>query len=166
MRKVLLLSSVLFLSGCTLQFGYNNIDWLVHWYVDDYVDLDREQREQFDTQMDKFLAWHRDNELPRYRNQLTELQQQVKSGSVSSEQWLDHLTRVRQHWWQSRDEMAELMVPLANTLSDAQVAALFDELKDQNEESREEELAETPEQDREERFERMIERLETWYSKK
>ncbi len=163
MKLKLLLLGVLLISGCSTKFGYNNIDWLIHWYVDDYVDLDQQQRKQFDAQMEKFLAWHRDTELPLYRSQLVEIQQKVTVGDLNQQQWYGHLDQIRQHYSRSRDELAVLMAPLATTLTDEQVDELFAELKDQDEEDREDELAETPEQDRQERFERMVERMESWF---
>ncbi len=163
MRLKLLLLGVLLISGCSTKFGYNNIDWLIHWYVDDYVDLDQQQRKQFDTQMDMFLAWHRDTELPLYRSQLVDIQQKVTVGDLDQQQWLGHLDQIRQHYTRSRDEFANLMAPLASTLTDEQVSELFAELKDQDEEDREDELAETPEQDRQDRLERMVERMESWF---
>ena len=40
---ILLLVSV---TGCSSKFAYNNLDWLVYWYVDDYIEFSDQQEEQ------------------------------------------------------------------------------------------------------------------------
>ena len=36
------------LTGCSSKFAYNNIDWLMYWYIDDYVELDKSQKSLLD----------------------------------------------------------------------------------------------------------------------
>ena len=57
MKKLTLLLWIVLLSGCSTKFAYNNIDWLVNWYIDDYVVLDTQQEKQFDAILDKWTAW-------------------------------------------------------------------------------------------------------------
>ena len=54
------------LAACTASFTYNRLDWLIPWYVDGYVDLDREQRRLLRQQLAPPLEWHREEELARY----------------------------------------------------------------------------------------------------
>ena len=162
MKLKLLLIAVLLLSGCSAKFGYNNLDWLVHWFVDDYIDFEGQQKKQFDEKMAVFLDWHRNNELSQYSAHLREMQQQLLAGNVDAEQWAGHLSQLRQHWWRSRDKAAEIMLPLASTLSDAQVEALFDALREKNDERREERAEMSESEQREDRLEDLIEEFETW----
>ena len=56
------------LVGCSAnRLLYNRADTFIRWAADDYVTLDREQQAVFDKRLDDFLAWHRSEELPRYR---------------------------------------------------------------------------------------------------
>ncbi len=58
---------LVFLAGCSsTRFAYNRLDFLVPWYLRDYVSLDRDQRNLLKSELQPFLAWHRQNELPRY----------------------------------------------------------------------------------------------------
>lgn len=58
---------LLTLTGCSAtQFIYNRVDVLVRWYLDDYVSLDREQQRSFDARLERFLEWHRAEELLTY----------------------------------------------------------------------------------------------------
>ena len=54
------------LTACSSTFLYNQLDWLIPWYVDDYVDLTREQNQTFKARLEPVLKWHRSEELVTY----------------------------------------------------------------------------------------------------
>jgi hypothetical protein len=54
------------LSGCTVKFFYNQLDWLTGWYLSDYVSLTPEQTPMFDARLKSILQWHRQTALPEY----------------------------------------------------------------------------------------------------
>ena len=56
----------LLLGGCSTSFTYNHLDWLIPWYVDDYVDLSRDQKQFLKGELAPILEWHREEELVRY----------------------------------------------------------------------------------------------------
>ena len=60
------LSALVLLSACSNTFLYNQLDWIVPWYVDDFVDLNRQQRQDLKTQVRELLTWHRGEELATY----------------------------------------------------------------------------------------------------
>jgi hypothetical protein len=68
----LLIALVLTLSGCT-RFIYNHADWLISWYIDDYIDFNRTQKKIFRNYLDSQLEWHRQHELPRYKRFMEQL---------------------------------------------------------------------------------------------
>lgn len=58
---------VLCLGACSsTTFFYNRLDFIVNWYIDDYVEFNSAQQAVFDRQLDALLAWHRGEELPQY----------------------------------------------------------------------------------------------------
>ena len=58
---------VLLLGACSsTTFFYNRLDFIVGWYIDDYVEFNDAQQVVFDRQLDALLAWHRSEELPQY----------------------------------------------------------------------------------------------------
>ena len=57
---------VVLLTACSNTFVYNQLDWLIPWYVDDYVDLTREQKRSLRARVDALLQWHRGEELASY----------------------------------------------------------------------------------------------------
>ena len=65
--QLTVLACLLVLVGCSsTTFFYNRIDTLITWYVDDYVDLTREQDVAFAQELDVLHMWHRKEELPQY----------------------------------------------------------------------------------------------------
>lgn len=67
MVKVALIAVLLLCSACSgTTFVYNRLDFLIPWYLDDYVELNRAQERRLDDLLLPFLNWHRNQELPRY----------------------------------------------------------------------------------------------------
>ena len=74
------------LSACSsTTFLYNRLDFLIPWYLGDYVDLDRTQKQLLKSELQPFLAWHRSEELPDYLGILDQIDDAL-AGEVTSEQ--------------------------------------------------------------------------------
>jgi len=65
-RVVPILLLVLLLGGCGGNFIYNQLDWLIPWWMDDYVDLSRDQKKDLKARLQPLLQWHRQEELRNY----------------------------------------------------------------------------------------------------
>jgi Family of unknown function (DUF6279) len=60
-----------FLAACSLStVAYNNAVPLLSWFIDDYFDLQDEQRDFAKGRLAILLAWHRHSELPEYHRLL------------------------------------------------------------------------------------------------
>ena len=65
--KASLIAILLLCSACSsTTFVYNRLDFLIPWYLDDYVDLERSQKRALDELLEPYLRWHRSDELPQY----------------------------------------------------------------------------------------------------
>ena len=91
MKKLILLFGFLLLVGCSTKFTYNNLDWLIHWYVDDYVELSDRQENLFDEHFANWLNWHRSEELAKYVKHLKSLKADVENERLTAESISDHL---------------------------------------------------------------------------
>lgn len=138
MKKIVVLLLVLMLGACSTKFAYKNLDWLVYWYIDDYVELNPQQEAQFDEALARWLAWHKEEELPRYQSQLQEITQQIKDKSLDYDKIAQHKERARQHWVRARIYVANDLVDLAITLDSEQISSLFEQLEKDNAEEEEE----------------------------
>jgi len=79
-RNLILVVLVILSTACSNKFFYNQLDWLIPWYVDDYVDLTFVQKENLDKQVEMLLQWHRGEELSRYIVILNEIEKDVTEG--------------------------------------------------------------------------------------
>lgn len=64
---LVLFSLLLVNSGCGVKLAYNNGDRLVRWWVDDYIDMNSEQKRYLRDATRDLLYWHRSQELASYR---------------------------------------------------------------------------------------------------
>ena len=159
MRVIFALAALLFLSSCSSKFAYNNIDWWVYWYLDDYIELNSEQEAQFDDYLNNWLQWHKSSELARYKVQLEQIKQQVINNELDYTQVTTHFEHAKAHWARVRNEVSPELVKMAKNLSDEQIVTLFAALEKENKEE-EEELAAIEEDSAEKRMEKRIERME------
>lgn len=129
MKKLTLLLWIVLLSGCSTKFAYNNIDWLVNWYIDDYVVLDTQQEKQFDAILDKWTAWHRRSELPKYQAHLVEVMGDIKTQQIDETRIAYHRQKGLAHWQRAKTYMADDVVAMSKNLSEQQLTSLFAELE-------------------------------------
>ena len=80
------LGFIFFIAGCSttkLFYGYG--DSIVSWQIDSYFELTNEQEDWVEKQMRQHLEWHRNEELPKYKNFLIDVQNKAKDGLSMSE---------------------------------------------------------------------------------
>lgn len=152
MKKWCWIVLVLFLSGCSSQFVYNNMDWMIHWYLDDYIDLNKPQKKVFDKHFTVWQVWHREEELAKYAAQIKEIIVMIESDSLTQEAMSNHFEQLRSHWVSLRNRIAPDLAEMAPALTVKQVGHLFEYLEEQNAE-REEEQNEFAGKSEEERME-------------
>lgn len=152
--KIVFLS--LLLSGCGTQFVYNNITLISPWYVDDYVDLNRDQMKRFKAHLRELQAWHRDSELPRYREVLVNIQGQLANPELESQALLAQLYRMSDAWDVIVQQATPAVVELSQSLTDAQRTQLFEAMERRNQERLEQ--GDSDKQPRQ----AWIERIEKW----
>lgn len=84
------------LAGCTgIKFTYNNLDWIVPWYVSDFIELTDDQEDQFEHEFEQLWKWHRQEELPKYVELLQEIEASVANSTISLEKLVDYQDRTR-----------------------------------------------------------------------
>ncbi|WP_028117421.1 DUF6279 family lipoprotein [Ferrimonas senticii] len=139
MRKWIVAIGLLLLSGCSVKWTYNWLDWLIPWQLDDYVELNDRQSEQLDSLIATTLAWHRQNELPRYVEHLSQLRRDLQQPLTAAEIQA-HRQRLNQHWDRLYQHVIPNLIPLIQSLSDRQVAQIIDTVAEQEQQLKQEEL--------------------------
>ena len=157
---LLLLILLVSISGCTHRMAYKNADFLVAWRVDDYFDLTRKQKQFVKNRVNYHLAWHQENELPRYIQFIENTKVAVSDGIKHQElQWFySEFQSIRSTLV---NRMLEDATVLISSLDDGQVAYLKNYFQDKREEL--EERVNKPYADNIEiRYEELLERVENW----
>lgn len=163
-RSLYLLFSILTLTlgGCSaIDFVYNNAPDFVASEFEDAFDLDQVQMAQLEPRLQAFFAWHREQELPRYRALLDRAAADAADG-LSSEEFLGLRRSFSEAWRRSSERMIEDVGDLASTLQPQQVARFQQYFRESSEEH-DEYLAMPAEQRRIYRAWRNLERLESWF---
>ncbi|MEM1111808.1 MAG: DUF6279 family lipoprotein [Pseudomonadota bacterium] len=132
-RAVILCLGLLVLSGCSgTTFLYNRLNIILPWMLGDYVDLDREQKSYFKTELEPFLEWHRMDELPRYATLLSQMDS-VLDDAVTEDEIQGIVTDFEAAWLRLETRGLELLIGLGEQLSDEQMNQFLDALDEEQE---------------------------------
>ncbi|WP_263260820.1 DUF6279 family lipoprotein [Pseudomonas sp. RIT-PI-S] len=123
------LGGLLAMAGCTrMDLAYRNLDVLIPWTLDDYLDMNREQKAWFEERLADHLRWHCQTQLPGYLPWLDRLRNLAMAQQVSDEE-LQALTREGE---QAAEEVARQITPsaveLLQGLNEDQVRSLREAL--------------------------------------
>jgi len=120
---------VLFLGGCSsITFIYNQFDNLFPWYLESYVDLDRDQKQYLDELLTPFFQWHRVEEMPKYAQIIGSLESAIDN-EIDIESIALITDNVEESWFRLEDQMIVWIIPLARELSDEQIAKFIQVLR-------------------------------------
>ena len=158
LRFYFLLVCLTLTSACSNTFFYNQLDWLIPWYVDDYVDLSFVQKEDLDKQVVMLLRWHRAKELSRYIKILDHIERDIK-GDVTVEtveKWFDDVLIAAKR---IQKTILPPAIELGNDLSEEQMAEFVNSLWEKHEALEEEYLSRNNEEYIEENYEKLTDSL-------
>lgn len=158
----LLAGAALFAAGCSLTtIAYNNAVPLASWYVDDYVELNDEQRDLFQDRLGKLIAWHRASELPEYSRVLDEAAKRI-NGPVSHEEILRFYDQSRRLAQRTGEQALGDITDLMLMLDAEQIRRIEQKLARDNEKFERERLRMSKEKRTQQRIERQIKGYESW----
>ncbi|MFW2405019.1 MAG: DUF6279 family lipoprotein, partial [Gammaproteobacteria bacterium] len=124
----------LFLSACsTTRFAYNQLDWIIVWYLNGYFSLDDAQEADLRDAVQRNLEWHRRNQLPKYAAFARQVDRDI-AGSVTPELLELRLDQAVEFWDAALDQMLPDVSAFFLTLSDEQIDEFIANLEDNNEE--------------------------------
>jgi hypothetical protein len=151
------------LAGCSrMNLAYRNLDLLIPWSLNDYLDMNRDQQKRFREQLRGHLNWHCRTQLPDYLNAIEHLQIQVRQNQLDETALRAHYQYAKQAIQTIAVEITPTTAQLLRDLDDRQVREL-NESFDEDRREREEKYLEPPlAQQIIERSERMHERVEHW----
>lgn len=151
LRLLLIVLLIVGVSACSTRFLYDKIDTFVVWKMGSFVSLSKPQKEELKQQIGDQLEVVRQDELPRVAGVLDEAARGIESGYVTPEMLDDGYRQMLALF----DEFMLGIVPVSEwfllSLSDEQVAELFENLEELNQEMYEDYSGPTAEERRENR---------------
>ncbi|MBW3698298.1 DNA polymerase III subunit alpha [Vibrio sp. T187] len=113
LKRIFIVMLTLFLAGCGAKFMYNNMDWLVLEFVDDYVTLTNDQESIVESRLQSLVKWHRESELPIYIERIEALRN-MKREEIDQSFILAQRKEIKQHIKKVVSEVAPDIYALAS----------------------------------------------------
>ena len=160
---VLILVLAFGLVGCSsTKVAYRYADWGIVWWVEDYLSLTADQKQQLNNDIAQLRQWHCSAELPRYQAWLDELESDVSNNPPDQATVEYHQQQLFSFFPSLLERATPVATNLLSSLSDEQVQELADNMAQSQREMEEEFLADSPEATAEARADRTAERVERW----
>ena len=159
----LLLSLCLALTACNrVDLAYRNLDVLIPWTLDDYLDMNSQQKDWLGERLKQTLSWHCSTQLPGYLDWLGQLQQMVASNQVSDGALQSRTQEAREAIAQTARQITPSAVELLQGMSDQQVKEMNQAFAKDLRERQDKYLKPALAQQIRQRGERMDKRLTDW----
>ena len=160
--KIGLVLFLLLLAGCSsTTFVYNRLDFLLPWYLGDYVDLDRSQKNYLDDLLQPYLRWHRMEELPRYLDILKQVDESL-SRTIEPEDLAAISKSMEEAWRRLEVEGRKWVLELGGSLTDEQIAEFLQELKDKQLEYEEKYLTRDEKEFRQDTYDSLLDSMQDY----
>lgn len=162
-----LLTLILFAAGAVAGCGnfvkvaYNNSDTALRFMANDYFDIDGPQSEMLRAGLDRFHAWHRREELPRYAVMFDDASGRLGRGLQRSDVlWAIDNVRTRYRYMASR--AVDEAMPTLLTVNADNIGALEQKFAEKNKEFKREFLPSDPAERERAQFKAYSKRLNEW----
>ncbi len=160
--KVHLLLALLVLGGCSsTTFVYNRLDFLLPWYLDDYVELNTVQDQFLDDQLQPFLAWHRDLDLPLYLQILDDIDRRLDRQLT-----VDDIAAIslefEDAWFRLEDRALDWLLALGERLTEEQVQEFLAALWEQQEKYEKKYLKRSDQEYRRDSYDSLVDNLQDY----
>ena len=160
---VALLTLSLALAGCNrVGLAYRNLDVIIPWTLNDYLDMNAGQKSWFNDKLKEHLAWHCTTQLPGYLDWLDRLQQMVDENQVTDSALKTRTAEAEQAIADVAREITPSAIELLQGLNDQQVKEMNDALAKDLRKRQDDYLKPPLAQQIKDRAERMNKRLDTW----
>lgn len=163
LRRALLLAAVAALAACSslTRVAYSNAPFAGTWVVDDWFDLHDGQRDWVKARLGRYMAWHRESELPAYERLL-----QDTAASAAARLAEEDIRRVygemRVLYQRAMRRAIPDMADFLLQVHPEQVEFLERRFREDNEKAIKEGVRGTPAERREARVKRYVERIDDW----
>ncbi|MFL0800101.1 MAG: hypothetical protein K6L80_06630 [Agarilytica sp.] len=129
MKKLFIVFTCLFLlSACSTRLAYNFLDFIIKWYVGQYVSLDSKQKRVLSGAADEFHQWHRRTQLDIYADYIDYLLKRLDEKAIDGK-WVHAQTDVAQDFIDvSAQHFKPTIIDIMHSLSDEQAKQVLKNL--------------------------------------
>jgi hypothetical protein len=166
-KRIAIFLLAVLLSGCGPRLVYPHLDWLIPWYVSDYISLDSDQKSMLEDRLAKQLDWHCRTQLPAYAGALREMGQDLTDSSrpVTVATLQTYNARFMALWKELIQQVAPDITAILTTSTDEQIDELFKNLEKQNQKFKEKYVDLPREELSQNRQKRMLKHIKYWISR-
>ncbi len=131
MKKLFIAFTCLFLlSACSTKLAYNFLDFIIKWYVGQYVSLDSAQKNVLKGATKEFHQWHRSTQLDIYADHIDFLLKRLDEKAIDAK-WVHEQTDVAQDFIDvSAQHFKPTIIDIMHSLSDKQAKQVLKNLAD------------------------------------
>lgn len=160
---VVLALMLVVVAGCSsLRLAYNNGDTVLYWWLNAYVDLDRDQKGWVREDIDKLFDWHRKTQLKDYVEILRKGQKQVQGNPTQADLMADY-SEIKSRTQSLLLKAAPDLADLARSLKPEQIAQMEKKFKSNNDDYRKKFLTGDQEKRQQLRYKKSMEQFELWF---
>ncbi|WP_248765402.1 DUF6279 family lipoprotein [Pseudomonas protegens] len=153
----------LLLGACSrVGLAYRNLDVIIPWNLNDYLDMNSEQKSWFNQRLQQHLSWHCTTQLPGYLDWLDRLQLMVQNNQISDQGLQERTREAKQAIAETARQITPSAVELLQGLNDQQVKEMNSAFAKDLQEHQEQYLKPPLAQQIEQRSQRMKKRLNAW----
>ncbi|MGI9290163.1 MAG: DUF6279 family lipoprotein [Gammaproteobacteria bacterium] len=164
-RFVGVLALLVLLAGCSTNFFYERIDWFVVWRINSYVSLTDQQKADLKQDVSDQLEYMRTNDLPRVADLLNRSALDIESGFVTPEMIDARYNEMLAEFDKFMLQIVPIAMRFLRGLDEEQVAELFENFEEANQEMYEEYSGRTPEEREKNRNKSAIKSTQEWTGK-
>jgi hypothetical protein len=141
--------------------AYSNLGPMLTWVVDDYVDLDGSREDWVRVRIERVLAWHRSEELPRYR-ELLETMLAKSARAYRVEDIAAHQQALRAGYHRLVGQVIPDMAEFMAGMDASDIEHMEKKFAEDNRQFVKDSLKGSPQERLERRMKRLIGHLESW----
>ncbi|WP_296250140.1 DUF6279 family lipoprotein [Pseudomonas sp. UBA4194] len=163
---LLLICLCLGTSACTrVDLAYRNLDVLIPWSLNDYLDMNRDQKSWFDDRLREHLSWHCSTQLASNLEWLDRVEQMVATQQVTPATLGERTREAKEAIAEIATRVTPSAVELLQGLDDNQVRAMQQAFEEDVAKRRKEYVNVPLAEQIDDRAKRMQKRLEPWFGK-
>lgn len=162
-RTAMLLALLFTVTACSrVGLAYRNLDLIIPWTLNDYLEINGEQKDWFNDRLTEHLSWHCTTQLPDYLDWLDRLKTMVQTDQVSDQALQQRTREAKAAIAETARAITPSAIQLLQGLSDEQVADMNTAFAKDQRKRQEKYLKPTLQEQIQERSERMEKRLNDW----